>query len=518
MAETRTVKRLFNQVAEWYPENTAFVQAFENRQLSYAAANERARQIANGLAARGVDSGDRVALLADPSIEHAIVFFAAPKIGAVTTTLHVRESVNDVLSMVREVDPSAVVFDSEYDRLARTVEERHDVDQFIEFGDGAGESAFATPLTDVVAGGSTEEPAVDVSSDDRAFINYTSGSTGRPKGIVHTHEETVEACHAGQYLFAPTDADTMVNASTPSFIAWKILTLPFVNVGGTVVFVGDWQPERIPDVVREQRATVLNLVPTQWKMVVQTDYDPADFDSLRLAGYGGEAMGADLFEELRANVTEHVTAQFGTTETMHSGLALLPHRVTEETLESIGRPVPSVDVRIIEPDSHDPTATVDPGTVGELIIRGPSVAETVWRDPETTAELFHEDGWWFSGDLAVWEDDGNVYLKGRTDNMIITGGINVYAEAVEGIIEGHPGVTECAVIGVPDETWGEAVTAYVVPAAEALDPADLDDWCRSNDDLADYQRPRTWSVVESLPRTNTGKLDRSALRSGDGVD
>jgi len=512
MAATRTVTRLFNQVAEWYPEETAFVQALEDRRLTYAEANERARRIANGLTERGVGQGDRIAMLADPSVEHATLFFAAPKIGAVTTTLHVRESVSDLRSMVRDVDPTAIVFDREYGDVAAAIAEAQtDVDLFLDYGDGP-DQPFSTSLSGLADESPAAEPAVDVAPSDVAFINYTSGSTGRPKGIVHTHEETVEACHAGQYMFGATDADTMVNASTPSFIAWKILTLPFVNVGGTVVFVGDWDPERIPAIVRDHAATVMNLVPTQWKMVMRTDYDPADFASLRLAGYGGEAMGTGLFEEIRSNVAENVTAQFGTTETMHSGLALLPHRVSEATLESIGRPVPSVDVRIIEPDTHDPSATVDQGDVGELIIRGPSVAERVWRDPDRTADLFHEDGWWFSGDLAVREDDGNVYLRGRTDNMIITGGINVYAEAVEGIIERHPGVAECAVIGVPDETWGEAVTAFAMLTDDALTPEDLAAWCRANEDLGDYQRPRSWTVVDSLPRTNTGKLDRASLR------
>ena len=519
MADTRTVARMLEQVAEWYPENTAFVQAESGRRLTYAEATDRARRLATALAAAGVGHGDRVAQLADPSIEHALAFYGVQTLGAIDATLHVRESVNVIREMVADLEPSALLFDAAYAELAGRIQEADPgIDCYVEYGDGAGGTDFATALETFIDGVEPAAPSADVTPDDPAFINFSSGTTGRPKGVVHTHEEAIEACHGGLYMFQPNDGDVLLNASTPSFIAWKILALPITNVGGTLVLVADWQPDRIADIVHEEGVTLLNLVPTQWKMVARHGLDPSKFESVRLAGYAGEAMGTELFAEIQASVSDDVTAQFGTTETMQSGLALLPHRVTEDTLQSIGRPVPNVDVRIIEPDTHDPEATVETGEVGELIVRGPAVAETVWKDPEKTREIFHPDGWWFSGDLAERRADGNVYLRGRTDNMIISGGINIYAEGVEGVIEGHPAVAECAIIGVPDETWGEAVTAYVIPAEAGVDVETLDAWCRENDDLADYQRPKAWTLVEELPRTNTGKLDRASIRAAEGIE
>ena len=512
MADTRTTKHAFEQVATWYPEKTAFVQAFSDRRVTFAEANVRARRIANGLADRGVELGDRVAVLADPSIEHACVFFGVQKLGAVCSTLHVRESRSVLEEMVRDLGARAVVFDHAYADVAEALaEDDNDVETCVEYGREAGESSVVTSLSDLEAGAAETEPDVDVAPDDVAFVNFSSGTTGRPKGVVHTHEQAVEACHAGQYMFSSTDRDTLLNASTPSFIAWKILTFPITNVGGTVVFMGEWQPARVGEVVDAEDVTLLNLVPTQWKMVARHGLDPEQFSSLRMAGYGGEPMGVELFEQLRASVSEDVTAQYGTTETVNSGLCLLPHRVTQETLSSIGRPAPNVDVRILEPDTHDPDAEVPDGEVGELVVRGPAVATRVWNDPEKTAEIFHDEGWWFSGDLAERREDGNVYLRGRTDNMIISGGINIYAEGVETVLESHPDVVESAVVGVPDEEWGERVTAYVVASGELTAEA-LDDWCVASEDLADYQRPRAYEFVDALPRTNTGKLNRAELR------
>ena len=513
MTDTRTTKRTFDQVAEWYPDEPAFVQALGDRRLTYGEANDSARRIANGLSDLGVEKGDRVAVLADPTVEHALVFFAVQKLGAISSTLHVRESTNTLCAMVRDLGASAVVFDSTYADVAESFrDDDNDVEAFVEFGHDGEPVPFGTTLSDLEGGASDHEPDVEVDPDDVAFVNFSSGTTGRPKGIVHTHEEAVEAAHGGLYTFGATDADVMLVSSTPSFIAWKIHVLPMVAAGATMVFMGEWQPERVPMLVEEEAVTVLFLVPTQWKMVAQSDLAAYGFDSVRLAGYGGEALNPDLFHYLQETVTENFSAQYGTTETMESGLVLLPHRVNEETLESIGRPLPNVDVRIVEPEGHDPSAEVQEGEVGELIVRGPAVAERVWDDPEKTAEIFHEDGWWFSGDLARKQEDGNVYLQGRTDNMIISGGINVYAEGVEAVLEGHPDVAQCAVVGVPDETWNEAVKAYVVRASPDLTAERLEAWCRDNDDLADYQRPRYWEFVEALPRTNTGKLDRTSLR------
>jgi acyl-CoA synthetase (AMP-forming)/AMP-acid ligase II len=196
---------------------------------------------------------------------------------------------------------------------------------------------------------------------------------------------------------------------------------------------------------------------------------------------------------------------------MGSGTSLPSRFIDEETIHSVGKPGPSCDVRVIEPGSRDPDTTVPDGEVGEVIVNGPSVCSEVYDAPELSAELFHEDGWVFTGDRGRIVD-GFLYLQGRSDNMIISGGINVYAERVEAVLEGHPAIAEAAVVGTPHEKWGEAVKAYLILADEGTTAAELEAWCTESDDLADYQRPREYEFVDELPRNNPGKLDRSTLR------
>jgi len=278
-----------------------------------------------------------------------------------------------------------------------------------------------------------------------------------------------------------------------------------VNTGSKLVFQQNWNPDLVPKIIEEEQLTIAVLIPTHWKGVLQADIEDYDLSSLRQGIYGAEPLGASLFQELQEKVTENFLAIYGSTELLMSGTVLHAHQVREETLDTIGQPLPNVHARIIEIDSKDPSAEVPKEEVGELIVNGPSVASKLWNNPEKEQEIFHEDGWVFTGDLARITDNGFISLEGRSDNMIISGGM------VEHALEAHPDVEEAAVVGTPHERWGEAVKAYVVAGGD-LTPAALEEWCRGSDDLADYQRPREYAFVDDLPRNNPGKLDRAELR------
>lgn len=513
MTDVRTVNAALEQLAEWRPNHTAFIQAETGRRETFIEVNEIAQSLANALSDNGVGKGDVVTLLSRTTVEHALSYFAVQKVGAIPATLHNREAPNKIVFLVDQVGAKGLFFQPQFADTAEAISDHIGLDLIVEYDrDGTAEiSGFGTPLSTLLDEGSSRSVGVDVNPSDPAFINFSSGTTGEPKGIVHTHEEAIECAHAGQFIFSPHSDDTILNSFTPSFIGWQNMTLPIVNAGGKSVMVEEWNPQLVLQMVEDEAVTIFLLVPTQWKMLLDADINQYDLSSVRLGGYAGETMGEDLFRRLREDVTENFFTVYGTTETMDCGIALLPHEVTEETLASVGKPVPNTEVRIVEPDSHDPLAPVEQGEAGELILRGPSIAEEVWDDPVTTDEIFHEEGWWFSGDLARVGDDGNVYIEGRTDNMIISGGLNIYAEGVEGTIEAHPSVVECAVIGVPHDQWNEAVKAFVV-TRDDVTVGDLDEWCKNNDNLGNYQRPREWEFVDELPRTNTGKLNRSVLR------
>jgi len=294
-------------------------------------------------------------------------------------------------------------------------------------------------------------------------------------------------------------------------MGWENVTLTNVALAATTVFhSGDI--DRVAELIEREALTRVSLITTPWRILLRSgNLDEYDTGSVESAGVSGEPITPELYRELCETVTETVGTGYGLTETMGSGTGLPARLIDEETIHSVGKPGLSCEVRIIEPGSRDPDATVPDGDSGEVIIAGPSVCTEVYDDPEKTDELFHEDGWVFTGDRGYLEN-GFLYLQGRSDNMIISGGINVYAERVERVLETNPAVAEAAIVGTPHETWGEAVKAYVVPANAEVTAEGLDEWCRDSDDLADYQRPREYEFVEQLPRNNPGKLDRAALR------
>jgi fatty-acyl-CoA synthase len=515
MKDTRTVKSAFNQMAQWHSERDAFLQAGSDpdRRYTYGEANEEARRFANTLANLGIGKGDTLAFLANPSVEHAVAFFGSLKIGAIPSAVHPREAPQVTLSLLEEVDPSVLIFDPAFQDLVEIIhEESKDIEEFMAFDQLGDSPDFAREYNDLVNGSPKTEPDTDVNPSDIAGLHFSSGTTGVPKVVVHTHEEYIECSHIGQYTFDIQVGDNFLNAFTPAFTGWHNLAIPTMNVGGCSVFLEQFDPAGIPKVVEEEQINKTLMVPTQFRMILQKGVGDHDLSSLNRAIYAGETMPKALFEEVREKLCENLMPVYASTETMTAGVGMTPNMVSEDVLDSVGRPTPNTDVRLIDPGSGDPEAEVESGEVGEAIIRAPSIAQEIWNDPERTRENFHPDGWWFSGDLARLGDDGNVRIEGRVDNMIISGGINIYAEGVEELIEEHPAIAESAVVSIPHEEWGEAVMAYFVPADDGVSIDELDEWCKENDKIGNYQRPRQWQTVKELPRTNTGKLDRASLR------
>jgi acyl-coenzyme A synthetase/AMP-(fatty) acid ligase len=460
----------------------------------------------------GVEKGDRVVFLTDTIVEHAVAYVGATKCGAILSNLHAREAPKVIEETVRELDPEVLVCQPKYaEKFDQFVDDIRADTHLFAFDHAERAPDFADSYTDLLDGGEPVEPTVDIAPEDPAFINYTSGTTGKPKGIVHTHAEGVESAHMAHFAYQIKRNDVDLHPFPTAFIGWPMMVYSFGSVGATVVFLEAWQPEKIPDLIEEQNLSYVVLTPTQWKQLLEAGVGDADTSSVDRIAYAGETISEHLFEELREKVSDNLISIYGGTELMNSGTVLHPEEITEDTLASVGRPTANTDVRIVEPGERDPSAQVERGEAGEVIVRGPSVAKEVWNDPEKTAEIFHEDGWWFSGDLGRIKEDNRLYLEGRVDNMIISGGMNVYAEGVESALEGHDDILEAAVVGTDHEEWGTAVKAFV-RTETALSADELDEWCQANDELANYQRPREYEFVTEFPRTNTGKLNRSALR------
>lgn len=515
MDRTRTLKSALNQVATWFPDSEAFVQAGggPNRRYTYAEVNEEARKFANALADIGVEKGDRVGFLSQTTAEHAIAFFGTFKIGAMPVTLHHREGTGTIAHNINEIGVDVLVIQPKFvDKIKAVRVELSSEPDYIVFDQLGEPPEFAARYTDLVNSSPATEPDIRVNPEDPAFINFSSGTTSKPKPIVHTHATGIESAHLGTYKMRLRRDTKFMIVATPSFIAWANRVFPHLNIGGTIVFLDEWDPKTALETIEAERVNLLYIVTTLWKKLLEEDVTQYDLSSLQSIGYTGETISPTFLRELQEKVCENIFTGYGSTETMSTGTTLYPEDMNEETIESVGKPAPNVELRVIEQGSNDPSQEVEIGETGAIIIRGPSIAPEIWNNPEQTAELFTENGWFFIGDMGYIDERNFLYLKGRTDNMIISGGINIYPGSIENVLEEHPDISEAAVVPVEDDEWGQVLKAYVKPTDDNLTTDVLDEYCRNHDELGNHERPREFAFLEKFPRTNTEKLDRAALR------
>jgi fatty-acyl-CoA synthase len=458
-----------------------------------------------------------------PSTVHCIALFAAFELGALPAALHVRETAKALSPMVDRLSARVLVYDASMEEKAT---ELLDSCPMVTGSIRASSSVAAQP--DPRAKPAAEIPGdlkdysmdfepMPVYESDPAAIVLSSGTTGIPKGIVHTNGTLTNGARGGVYNYnglKPSDA--LLNIFTTSFVAWYNASLPFFNVGAKIVFRCKWDPQAYLEAVEEEKATVAFLVPTMWRMLFAQGADSGEYDlsSIKLAAFAGEVMDPTTLQRIQKSISPHLMQIYGTTELGASaGAVAFEEDMIGEKLASVGKPMLNADIRIIEPGGtrHDECPV---GQSGEVIIRGPSVASLVWNDPARARKIFEPDGadtWWHSGDMGHLDEDGYLYLEGRVDDMIISGGINIMPARVEEVLLAHPDVAEVAVVGVSDPEWGERVKAFVVSKRPDLTDQDLDRFMKESE-LADYQRPRTYDFVEGLPRTATGKVDRRSLR------
>lgn len=506
-----TATEAFRRTVKWYPEEDAFVQTDGERSYTYAEANDEACRFAHALADRGVTKGDRVAFLSHARADHAVGYLGAQKIGAVPATLHNRESLADIEHMVRDIEPDAFVFQPQFVDIAAAIRDATTgIDVFVTLGEDADVPEFAESFSSFVESVPASEPDVAVDPEDTAVIVFSSGSTGQPKGVVHSHENLAYSMLLGLYFYEIRDSDTALFAITPSFVAWQDQVLSWVAVGATVLFREEFTAERILDVIETHEVTSLTLVPTHWQRLLDAGMADREINSLRVAGYSGAIISSETLSRLVDVLPDAVFTAYGSTETLNTVTKLTPERIDPENPGKLGRPITAADVRIVDPGSRNPSAELDRGEVGEIAMTGPTIATEIWDNADATVERF-TDGWWFSGDLGRVGPDGNLFLEGRVDNMIISGGINIYPPHVESVLETHESVARAAVVGTPHEEWGEVVTAAIIPDGD-IDETELETWCKNHDDLADYQRPRRYEFLDEFPKTATGKIDQGTIR------
>ncbi|WP_106815398.1 acyl-CoA synthetase [Microbacterium timonense] len=485
------------------PEKRAVI--FGDEVLTYRQLADAADRVAAVLAARGIGSGDAVAYIGENSPQFLQVMFGTAQLGAVFVPVNTRLAPPEMRHVLVDSQAKALVLDAEFLDRAMPGVEAGRIAHVIVTGAGLPEHPG---LARLIAEASSGHTPVDVELDHPAAIIYTSGTTGRPKGAVLSHGNLtwVALNCIVDYDVVSSDVSLMIS---PLFhvASLGMGALPVVLKGATLVLEKGFEPGRALAQIQRHGVTMLSGVPTTYQMMADhPDWASTDLSTLRKLTCGGSAVPTRIlnaYEERGLSFSQG----YGMTETSPGATSLSP-TMTREKQGSVGLPHFFTDVRVT--DEHG--QPVPPGTVGEIEVAGPNVFLGYHGLPEATAAAFTEDGWFRSGDLGYLDDDGYLYIADRLKDMIISGGENIYPAEVENLISDIEGISGVAVVGVPDDRWGEVPWAVVTLKEGAEVDTEL---VRSRLDglVARYKLPKNVVVVEDLPRTASGKIRKADLRA-----
>ena len=446
----------------------------DGRLVTFAELEDASDRFAAAFLERGLSRGDRVATLTGSTPEHVAVFFACAKTGLTLLPLSWRLSPAELRYQLDDAEPSVFLVDEEHDELAAAT--------------GHGFERLEEPRPGV------RPSDVAVADEDGLLLVYTSGTTGKPKGALLTHANCFWT-NLGFDLTTGISQDDVVLQVLPQFHVggWNVQALLAWWKGATVVLERQFDPERALRLIEEKRVTTMMGVPATYLFLAQEPgFVGAVLSCLRRAVVGGAPMPEALLETWAARGIAIVQG-YGLTEAAPNVLCLPPEDAVRK-LGFAGKPYCFVEVRLSSEE--------------ELQVHGPNVFPGYWRNPQATADAFTEDGWLRTGDIAERDEEGFYRIKGRLKDMYISGGENVYPAEVEAVLHEHPSVTDAAVVGVPDERWGEVGAAFVV--ADGVTDEQLLEWCAGR--LARFKVPRSVRFIGEIPRNGMGKVQKQELR------
>lgn len=509
--------------ARYWPEQLALVCG--DRSWSYREFETNANRLAEALRTTcSLDTGHAVASLAWNRGELVEVEFALYKAGLLRVPINARLGRGEIEHILRDANVRVLVFDEEHREDALAAIDAADTGCIPVLLDddpaAAGAPAVSPDPSEVrayhalVQAGESDPVAIDVAAEDSCVLNFTSGSTGSLKAAVQTFGNRLanmrKQLMSQESRPGPT---TRYLACGPITHATGMGLLAGVFGGSTTHILPSWSPKAFLDVVERERITATFLVPAMLNMVLaQPDVAERDVSSLTSVRLGGAPVSPQRLREAVELFGPVVAQGYGLAETtsMVAGLSSADIaagvRDDPELLQSCGRPVFDTEILVVDGEGRE----LPPREVGEVIVRGPDCVAGYWNEPELSAQMFR-DGWVYTGDLAWMREDGYLFIVDRKKDMIISGGFNIYCTEVESTLYEHPAVREVCVLGVPDDTWGEAVKAVVV-ARDGYETRDdeLIGFCA--DRLDRYKKPRSVEFVTELPHNRNGKLDRTAIR------
>ncbi len=504
----QTLADMLDNNAWKYPDQTAFV--WQDRAITHAEFHVRVSKLANSLRRLGLKRQDRVGILSQNRLEFQEFYGACEISGFICATVNWRLAIPEMVYIINDGAPKVLVFEAAYAETVLAMKHQlTSVEHFVCLDGGE----FGEDYETLVASGEASGVPFRPRPDDIAFLIYTSGTTGRPKGVMLGQAGQVNAAEILGSDQRNSPDDRLLIMMPLFHIGAKIIQLAQHWRAGTVHVQKGFEPQAIVECIERERITVTHMAPTMIQTLLESPAiaQGADLSSLRMIVYAAAPMPIPVLKKglkMLGPVFQH---QFGQTEGIGTTLLAHQHKPDgtdrdREILTSVGQVSPRVNVRIVDENGED----LPVGEVGEILLTSPGVMKGYWNNTAATLETLR-DGWVHTGDVGRLDHEGYLYLVDRKKDMIISGGENIYSREVEEAVITHEAVSEVAVIGVPDEKWGEAVKAIVVLRQGAKATAqDLIEHCRTL--IASYKRPRHVEFVDEIVKLPSGKIDKVRLR------
>ena len=528
-----TIGEFFDAMTAKNPEQTAIVSVHQKIRMSYRELQSKANQLASAMINMGLQKGDRVGIWSHNNVEWVIMLLAAAKAGLVLVNINPAYRIFELEYALNKVDCQVLVLmrhfkSSDYARMIQEMapESLHQNYKnlelvrlpnlkrvvWIDSPDSTENFGFMQRFSDWIAEGDEHDPRIlerakKLKADNPVNIQFTSGTTGTPKGATLTHRNILNNGYFIGEMMNLTDADRLC-IPVPMYHCFGMVlgVLAILTHGGTVVYPNDgFDPITVLETVEKEKCTGLHGVPTMFIAELDhPDFDKYDLSSLRTGIMAGSSCPIEVMRRVidKMHMSE-VTIAYGMTETSPVSCQTNKFSPLEKQVSTVGLVQPNLEVKIVDPDTGE---IVPIGETGELLTKGYSVMLGYWNDTSKTAEAI-VDGWMHTGDLATMDEDGYVKIVGRSKDMIIRGGENIYPVEIENYLYRHPKIRDVQIVGVPDEKYGEVLAAWIIPKkGKDITVDEIKEFCR--DHIAHYKIPTYYRFVEEFPMTVTGKIQK----------
>jgi fatty-acyl-CoA synthase len=489
------------------PDKLAFIDAGKSPEwrLTFRDANRRANKLANWLKSQGIGKGDRVAILAKDGYEHLDLFFACSKLGAVHTALNWRLHWQELLEIFHYTNPKILIFSDDFKEGVANLIANYQLPILHLDGNGLSSSLHFESTLQAASDSAVTCPSLE--AEDTAALIFTGGTTGLPKAAQVSHR-MIAWNTLNTVIHDVTHNDVYLNVF-PMFHTGGLFvyTLPQVIFGGTTILIRQFDPEQVLTLLEREKVTIFAAVPTMYQMLTTApNWESADLSALRFCTSGGAPLPVPLVEKYTKEKNIRFKQGFGMTEFGPGIFALAPEDAIRKA-GSIGRPNFYVDAKIVDEQNQ----FLGPNEAGELVLKGPSYSSGYFNNPEATKAAVDERGYFHTGDVALYDEEGYFYIVDRKKDMFISGGENVYPAEIEKVLYQHASVHMCAVIGLPDPKWGEVGRACVVlKPNQSVTEDELLKFMTER--LAKYKVPKSVSFMAALPISAAGKILKRELK------